>query len=71
VLGAAALVGRWGWLSCGGGWWALAAGGVRAIARGRDWLRAGLCSIRMVSVRSSGQADRPDQEAYVSMRVRI
>ena len=29
------------WLSCGGGWWALAAGEVRAIARVRDWQREG------------------------------
>ena len=38
----AAQVGKWGcWrrLSGGGGWWALVAGGVSAIARGRDWQR--------------------------------
>ena len=37
MLGTVSLEGRrvcWVWLSCGGGWWALAAGGVRAIARG-------------------------------------
>ena len=36
--GVAGLLGRrscWRWLSYGGGWWALAAGGIRAIARGR------------------------------------
>ena len=69
-----ALVGQWRslwWLACGRGWWALVAGGVRAIARSCEWPRAGLCSIRMASVRPSGQADRPDQEAWVLMRVRI
>jgi hypothetical protein len=58
------------WLSCGGGWWALAAGGVTAVASGSNWRQEGLCKICMSSVKASGQAGRLAWESRALIRVR-
>ena len=63
--------GCWVWSSCGGGWWALAAGGVRAVASGSNKSRDELCRICIIFVGALEQAGRSGRGAWVLAWVRI